>query len=348
MSSALNAEADRLLGLMQAGGAELFETTILQPSDVLLDLYGEDIRARSFVTNDPISGDQMLRPDFTVPIVQAHMAEGAEPARYCYSGVVFRKQTAQSGRAVEYLQVGYELFDGKDPAAADAEVFEKFARALDGLSVTAATGDIGVLKAAISGLETSDDRRAALLRHIWRPARFASLIKRFASAQPERTFEPVTAPQIGLRSEQEIDQRLAHLNADACVAPIPAAQVDAVARILQVVGPAPQALTQLQDVAKEFGAISEAVECLDRRLDALASRGISVDDLAFDGSYGRRSLEYYDGFVFGFYADGTSNHPVASGGRYDALTAVLGQGRGIPAVGGVIRPAQVVELRGAG
>ncbi|MDB9740370.1 ATP phosphoribosyltransferase regulatory subunit, partial [Amylibacter sp.] len=29
---------------------------------------------------------------------------------------------------------------------------------------------------------------------------------------------------------------------------------------------------------------------------------------------------------------------IASGGRYDALTAVLGAGREIPAVGGVIRP----------
>ena len=39
--------------------------------------------------------------------------------------------------------------------------------------------------------------------------------------------------------------------------------------------------------------------------------------------------------------------PVASGGRYDALTAVLGQGASIPAVGGVIRPGLVARLRGA-
>ena len=39
--------------------------------------------------------------------------------------------------------------------------------------------------------------------------------------------------------------------------------------------------------------------------------------------------------------------PVASGGRYDALTAVLGQGKSIPAVGGIIRPNLVVALKGA-
>ena len=51
------------------------------------------------------------------------------------------------------------------------------------------------------------------------------------------------------------------------------------------------------------------------------------------------------GFVFGLYFDGASDSPaVASGGRYDALTLVLGQGAEIPAVGGVIRPEMVLSL----
>jgi ATP phosphoribosyltransferase regulatory subunit len=55
-------------------------------------------------------------------------------------------------------------------------------------------------------------------------------------------------------------------------------------------------------------------------------------------------MEYYDGFVFSFLS---GEEVVASGGRYDALTAVLGQGRSIPAVGGIIRPHLVAALRGA-
>ena len=45
-----------------------------------------------------------------------------------------------------------------------------------------------------------------------------------------------------------------------------------------------------------------------------------------------------------FHAADPALPPVASGGRYDALTAVLGQGRSIPAVGGVIRPGLVAQL----
>ena len=81
------------------------------------------------------------------------------------------------------------------------------------------------------------------------------------------------------------------------------------------------------------------------RLDALAARGIAVDTLDFEASHGRTTLEYYDGFVFSFLAADPDLPPVASGGRYDALTTVLGQGRSIPAVGGVIRPGIVADLK---
>ncbi|MFZ0099216.1 MAG: ATP phosphoribosyltransferase regulatory subunit, partial [Gemmobacter sp.] len=71
----------------------------------------------------------------------------------------------------------------------------------------------------------------------------------------------------------------------------------------------------------------------------------------FEASHGRSTLEYYDGFVFSFHRNGNAaidgaEPPIASGGRYDALTAILGQGRSIPAVGGIIRPALVATLKG--
>jgi ATP phosphoribosyltransferase regulatory subunit len=56
-------------------------------------------------------------------------------------------------------------------------------------------------------------------------------------------------------------------------------------------------------------------------------------------------MEYYDGFVFGFYAEGRPDlPPIATGGRYDALTRQLGNGEEIPAVGGVIRPDLMLEV----
>ena len=95
-------------------------------------------------------------------------------------------------------------------------------------------------------------------------------------------------------------------------------------------------------------AIAPPIDRLARRLDALGDAGIDVTALDFEASYGRTQMEYYDGFVFGFYAERRPDlPPVATGGRYDALTRQLGRGREIPAVGGVIRPGLVIDLGGA-
>ena len=69
--------------------------------------------------------------------------------------------------------------------------------------------------------------------------------------------------------------------------------------------------------------------------------------LRFETTYLRTQLAYYGGFVFGFTA-GDDRPPVATGGRYDTLTAVLGEGADLPAVGGVIRADAVHALRRAG
>lgn len=354
------AEGARLLAAFQAEGAQPVEAAVLQPAETLLDLYGEDIRARAYVTADPLEGEMMLRPDFTVPVVQAHMREGADPARYCYLGEVFRKQESPGAlKLSEYLQAGYEVFDRDRPLEADAEVFALFTRLLAPLGLRAATGDIGILRAAVAGLPTSEPRKAALMRHLWRPGRFRALLERYAGravlppgraellAALARGEHPQSAaPHIGLRSPAEIAARLKTLAEDAATPALPAALVDELEAVAAIAAKCPAALTALREAARAMPWISASVEGFARRLEALAARGIDVEGLDYEGSYGRTTLEYYDGFVFGFYAEARPDlPPVATGGRYDALTAVLGQGRSIPAVGGVIRPALVASLR---
>ena len=100
----------------------------------------------------------------------------------------------------------------------------------------------------------------------------------------------------------------------------------------------------MRALAQEIPAIAEAVERLASRLDQIAARGIDPATIRFEASHGRESMEYYDGMSFAFTADHADWPPVASGGRYDALTAQLGAGRAIPAVGGIIRPGLLAEL----
>lgn len=350
------AKATALRALFETQGAVVVEPPLLQPAATLLDLYGEDIRARAYVTSDALRGEQMLRPDFTVPVVQMHMAGGAEPARYTYAGEVFRRQEHDPDRANEFVQVGFEVFDRNDPAGADAEVFAHIAEALQGLPVTPVTGDLGVLMAAVQGLETTQRRKDALMRHIWRPRRFRQLLDRFAgrlAVPPARAAllagqVQAEAPLIGLRSRAEIDARIAALHEDAAAAPIAAAQVDLIAALLDVRAAMPDAVGLLHDLAVDMPQIAGAVARVAAREAALRARGIDTQALVFEASYGRATMEYYDGFVFGFRSDTRPDLPsIASGGRYDALTRRLGQGAAIPAVGGVMRPGLMLELEGA-
>ena len=341
-------EALRIRALFEAAGAEAFETAILQPAGPLLDLYGEDIRARAYVTADPLRGERMLRPDFTVAVARAHRTRGA-PARYAYAGEVFRRQEVE-GRPTEYLQAGIEIFDPREPAARDAEVLALVHAAAEGAALEAVTGDMGLLMAAVRGLAASERRRAALQRHVWRPDRFRALLERFGAASgrmvPDEDAIAAAGPEIGERGADEVAQRLRALRADAAEPALPRAQIEALGALLALRGPAGAALGPLRALASDLPALGPAADAFAERLDALAARGIDPDGLAFEASLGRASMEYYDGFVFQLREPGRPDAPpVASGGRFDALTRALGGGAGMPAVGAILRPEALLAAR---
>lgn len=349
----------RLAALFAEAGAARVDPATLQPADVMLDLYGEDVRARAYVVNDPIEGEMMLRPDFTVPVARVHMEDGADPARYAYDGLVWRRQAGGSPRPSEYLQAGIELIGGADPAADEAEVFGLIERALGGAATSVVTGDLSIIFAAIDALETTAPRRAALRRHVWRPARFQALLARLAAPPaptPERAAllamsEDARRDAIaaagkftGARTEAEILTRLAILAEDAAARPVSDEQRAMLEALLGVKAPSGEALTQLRALAPS--AMAGALDRMERRLEALTQRGVDAEALPFDAAFGR-SLEYYDGFVFEFRAEAPGLPPLGGGGRYDALTAVLGGGAGSTAVGGIVRPEAMLAAGGA-
>ena len=352
----LSREAKRLAVVFEATGAEVVELDFLQISNVLLDLYGEDIRGRAFITNDPVYGEMMLRPDFTIPIVEQHMANSVSTARYTYCGKVFRRQEEFPDRPREFLQVGYEIFDGANTEKADAEVFLLVNEALNGIPIRIATGDIGILMAAVRSLSTTETRKKALLRHIWRPQRFRTLLNQFSglSSKPHPTQDVEDYNKIidkfeiiGSRNVQEIKERLLKLKLESEIDPIDPEEVKILDDILSLKDTCTVALSYLEKVSKKMRGIEKTVESFAKRLDFLAHNGINVDLLDFEGSYGRTSMEYYDGFVFGFYSETYKDlAPVATGGRYDALTERMGQGKKIPAVGAVLRPDLSLLMRG--
>src|SRR5271155_1472392 len=104
-----DARAPALLASYMRAGYALVEPPILQPAEPFLDLSGEDIRRRMFLTSDPDGRELCLRPDLTIPVSRDYLASplAGKAAGYCYLGAVFRHREAAPS---EFLQAGIESF----------------------------------------------------------------------------------------------------------------------------------------------------------------------------------------------------------------------------------------------
>ena len=365
-----------LATLFAGAGYAPVTTAHLFEADTLIDLYGEDIRARAFLFPGTSGGSELcLRPDFTVPVVRAHGASGWDrAARYAYQGPVFRRQDPGSTRPMEYLQAGIEYLGSADSAEADAEVFTLIRRGLGEIGagpLTVTTGDLGIAFALLDALPMPARRRHQLRRHFWRPRRFHELLAEAvagpapptpqrarliaAAANSDRAPDPATAiaaiateagEPLGLREIDEIVTRSRALADAATITPMPAEQAELIETALSIKGPAGNALARLRALTAEGAAdITPALDRFEARLAALDHAGVDAATLPFDAAFGR-NLEYYEGFVFEITAEAHPDlPPLAGGGRYDAMTHRLGAASPIPAVGAMIRPEAVLATR---
>src|SRR5215470_10146568 len=112
---------DALIASFERAGYARVAPAILQPAEPFLDLSGEDIRKRMYLTTDPQGRELCLRPDLTIPVSRDYLASPAAgtPRGFRYLGPVFRYR--DDGPS-EFLQAGIESFGRHDTAAADAEM----------------------------------------------------------------------------------------------------------------------------------------------------------------------------------------------------------------------------------
>jgi ATP phosphoribosyltransferase regulatory subunit len=377
--AAIEAMLATLAALFVEAGYAPVTTAHLLKADTLIDLYGEDIRARAFLFSGTCEGELCLRPDFTVPVVSAHGATGWDrAARYAYQGPVFRRQDPGSTRPMEYLQSGIENIGATDAAKADAQVFTLIRDGLKAVNagpVNVMTGDLGIAFALLDALPMPARRRHQLRRHFWRPRRFHELLaeavagpaalKAALSPLRARLIAAANGPDaanaiaalatqagepLGLREIDEIFTRTLALAVAETDAPMPAEQAELIETALSISGPAGNALARLRALTAMGGAdITPALDRFEARLAALGNAGVDATALPFDAAFGR-NLEYYEGFVFEITAEGRPNlpsglPPLAGGGRYDAVTRRLGAAKAIPAVGAMIRPEAVLAAQ---
>jgi ATP phosphoribosyltransferase regulatory subunit len=355
------ARAEALVAYYERAGYARVAPAILQPAEPFLDLSGEDIRRRMFLTTDPDGNELCLRPDLTIPVSRDYLASGTagEAAGFCYLGPVFRHR---GDAPAEFVQAGIESFGRHDTAAADAEML---ALALEttahyGIATPEIRmGDVGVFAALIAALDLApawkrrlvkDFNRAGSLAHdldqlvsdatIERPD-YQGVLAALAGSDPKAAHALVTdllsiagINAVGGRSIGEIADRFLEQAALGASSGLPRATRALIEQFLAVSGDPDEAADALRTLAEESELdLSVALDLFESRTGFLAAQGVDVSRIKFSTAFGR-GLDYYTGFVFELH-DGAQrlDRHVVAGGRYDNLLSRLGAVEPIPAVG---------------
>jgi ATP phosphoribosyltransferase regulatory subunit len=351
--------AQALVGAYLRAGYARIDPPLLQPAEPFLDLSGEDIRRRMFLTTDPQGREMCLRPDLTIPVSRAYLQSAAvgKPAGFCYLGTVFRHRP---GASAEFLQLGIESFGRPDKAAADAEMLAL------GLEATAQyglsgpeirIGDVGLFSAFIAALDLApawkrrlikDFNRKSSLKHDLNqltlaaadnPPEYRGVLAALAGSDPKAAHALVTdllsiagIATVGGRSVAEIADRFleqATLNAPARLPQETRALIEG---FLSVAGDPHDAAAKLRALTADAKiSLGPALDLFETRTGFLAARGLDVRAVNFATSFGR-GFDYYTGFVFELH-NAATNNPLVAGGRYDGLLTRLGAPEAIPAVG---------------
>ena len=356
-----DARAEALVAAYERAGYRRLAPPILQPAEPFLDLSGEDIRKRMYLTTDSEGRELCLRPDLTIPVSCDYLASPAAGSAqgFCYLGPVFRHR---GDLPAEFLQAGIESFGRQDKAAADAEMLALGLDAVTHYGIAKPDiriGDVGLFTALIAALDLAPAWKRRLVKDFNHKSSLAHdldlLTLSAASKRPE--YQGVLAAlagsdpkaaralvtdllsiagiiAVGGRSVAEIAERFLEQAALGASTLLPRETRALIERFLAITGDPDEAAVELRALATDAKlGLNAALDLFESRTGFLAARGVDVGRIRFSTAFGR-GLDYYTGFVFELHdASSSANGPLVAGGRYDELLTRLGSKSAIPAVG---------------
>jgi len=356
-----DARAQALVASFERAGYARANPAILQPAEPFLDLSGEDIRKRMFLTTDPHGRELCLRPDLTIPVSCDYLASPAagKPGGFCYLGTVFRHRSEEPS---EFLQAGVESFGRADIAAADAEMLALGLEATGHYGIAAPDiriGDVGLFAALVGALDLPAAWKRRLIKDFNHKSSLVQDLDRLtisaAHARPE--YQGVLAAlarsdlkgaralvtdllsiagisAVGGRSVGEIADRFLEQAALGAQTTLPKETRALIERFLTIASDPDEGAAELRAFARDAKLkLDAALDLFESRAGFLAARGVDVTRIQFSTAFGR-GVDYYTGFVFELHDPGArAAGQLVAGGRYDGLLTRLGSTKAIPAVG---------------
>lgn len=362
--------AVELLSLFRDLKTERVDTPVIQPAEPFLDMAGEDLRRRIFLTQSETGENLCLRPEFTIPVCMRHIETATgTPKRYSYLGEVFR-QRREGGS--EFYQAGIEDLGTRDFAGADARAVADAVAILGKLlperPLAVTIGDQAMFEAVVAALGLPAGWQKRLIRAFGEQTQLETLMLRLAKPEHvpgiDAKVEALLASddEEGLiahidgvmeatgyltnasRSPKEIARRLKEKLALAGTSLDPG-KLDVLREFLSLNVSLRYAPGVLADFAKSTSLpLQAAVDRFDARVAAFANAGVKLSDITWRAAFGR-PLDYYTGLVFEVTL--RNDHRVlAGGGRYDGMLTLLGAAETIPAVGFSLWLDRIEAVRG--
>lgn len=352
--------AETVLKSLEDANYARIEPGILHPADIFLDLSGEEIRHRLFVTSDSEGKELALRPEYTIPVARAYLAskDAGKVKAYSYCGPIFR---VRQGETDEFIQAGIESFGRTDAEAADAEIL---VRAVDAVKIAGVKdieirlGDTGLFNALLDALGLHPVWQRRLRRAFAKGTLDKSALQTLAAVEIDTSEhagllnalsgqDPLAArgfvedllkiagiSSVGGRSPGEIAERFLAQASNASEGTLPDEALDALTHYVAIEGDPDRAVAQLRKLAKDTKLdLARAFDSFETRTGFIAASGVDVKKLSFSARFGR-NLDYYTGGVFEIRRKGDkTGRPIVGGGRYDRLLQILGAKKPVPAVG---------------
>jgi ATP phosphoribosyltransferase regulatory subunit len=348
----------RALTAYLAARATLVMIPVIQPAEPFLDMAGEDLRRRIFLTESETGVELCLRPEFTIPVCLSHIAEGAHtPARYAYLGEVFRQRRAGES---EFFQAGIEDLGDENIANADAgsltQAVEMVRLAAPMAALEILLGDQTIFEAVLKALGLPRGWRMRLARTFGNAGLLKETLNDLSAERPKPNLSPAMA---SLSSKADAPSLAALIAEEMQRTGFPAhagrSPADIAVRLIEKTELASVRLTKKQFAAlTEFLAIREplsaapehlarfskaesidlgsALKAFTERAAEIAKLGLDTSTVTYDAAFGR-PLDYYTGLVFEIRSKDKDLGALAGGGRYDRLLTLLGADKPIPGVG---------------
>lgn len=367
----LPAFAAELSALLADRGTERVDTPVIQPAEPFLDMAGEDLRRRIFMTEDETGASLCLRPEFTIPVCLRHIETATgTPRRYSYLGEVFRQR--REGPK-EFYQAGIEDLGDGHTAAADAravaDAFAVLKALVPGRTITTLLGDQTVFEAVVEALGLPAGWQKRLVHAFGNMNQLEQLLTRLAEPEtvtgltPEvrtlletddeaaligwidRTMAETGYSTNASRSPQAIARRLKQKLALAETRLDPA-KIAVLRRFLSLSVPLSDASAALDGFAAGAGLdLGAALGGFRARVSELSAAGVDTAAITYRAAFGR-PLDYYTGLVF--EAADESGAVLVGGGRFDRLLTLLGADHPIPAVGFAVWLDRIETARAKG